>query len=127
MIQKIFVSRAFCVICILLILANLSGCYSTYLIDSKGTIEKEKVGRVVLKDNSELIFYDETNRLLDLTKEVLIYKDSKGIENRIPISDIEKFYEYKIDGVKILLGTTITLFVTFYFLVSNGLLHGPGG
>ena len=127
MIQKIFVSRAFCFICIVLILTNLGGCYSTFLIDSKETIEKEKVGRVVLKDNSELIFYNETNRLLDLTKEVLIYMDSKGIKNRIPISDIKKYYEYKIDGGKIILGTLWTCIALLIFLISIGVTFNPGG
>ncbi|KAF0142660.1 MAG: hypothetical protein FD122_617 [Stygiobacter sp.] len=127
MIQKIFISRAFCGICVLLILTNLSGCYSTFLIDSKETIEKEKIDRVVLKDNSEIIFYDESNKLIELTKENLVYRDSTGVEHVVPIADVRRFYEYKIDGVKILLGAMMMLFVTFYILVSTGQLHGPNG
>ncbi|OGU64734.1 MAG: hypothetical protein A2499_01990 [Stygiobacter sp. RIFOXYC12_FULL_38_8] len=121
MIQKIFISRAFRGICVLLILTNLSGCYSTFLIDSKETIEKEKVGRVVLKDDSEIIFYDESNRLIELTNEKLVYLDSIGTEHVVPISDVKRFYEYKIDGSKIIFGALWTVIG----LVLLQMLFGP--
>lgn len=105
MIHKILVSRAFSGICGILILMNLCGCYSAFLIDPKENLEQTKIARVVLKDDSELIFNDESNKLVELTKENLVYLDSIGAKHIVPISDVRRFYEYKIDGTKIIFGT----------------------
>jgi len=74
-----------------------------------------------LKDDSEIIFYDESNRLIELTNEKLVYLDSIGTEHVVPISDVKRFYEYKIDGSKIIFGALWTVIG----LVLLQMLFGP--
>ncbi len=121
MTQKIFVSRAFCGICTLLILTNLSGCYSNLPIEMgkvNGTVE---VSKIKLKDKTEVRFNTGENQLLTITNDHLIYLDSGGITRKIYFSEVEKFYAYRVDSGKIIFGALWTVFG----LVLLQMLFGP--
>ncbi|MFA7420003.1 MAG: hypothetical protein WCZ90_09985 [Melioribacteraceae bacterium] len=119
--KKINKSRKFYYVCIALAIMNICGCSSFLIKDTEG-IEKDKIGKIVLKDNSEIFFFDESNKLVELTNENLVYLDSIGNEHVVPIFDVKRFYEYKIDGVKILFVTLlITLPIVYrYIFVGHG-------
>lgn len=105
MIRKIFVSRTFCGICIVLILANLSGCYSNFPIEMGKVNSTVEVSKIKLKDKTEIRFNTGENQLLTVADDHLIYLDSGGITRKIYFSEVERFYTYRVDGGKIIFGS----------------------
>ena len=128
MIQKIFVSRAFCGICIILILANLSGCYSNFPIEFSKIDDHKELSKIKLKNKTEYYFADGENQLLSISGDKLTLIDKNGIQKTINFTDIEEFYTYRVDGTKVVFSVFWIAIVTIALLIKIlGISFSPGG
>lgn len=128
MIQKIFVSRAFCSICIVLIFTNLGGCYSNLPIEFLKINDFKELSKIKLMDKTEYYFESGENQLLSISGDKLTLIDKNGVQKTINFTDIEEFYTYRVDGTKVVFSVFWITIVTIVLLIKIlGISFNPGG
>jgi len=90
---------------LVLVLSLLGGCYSNLPIEFSKIDDYKELSKIKLKDRSEYNFENGESQILSVNKNLIVLVDLRGNKREVLVSDVDTFYSFNFDPIKLIFGS----------------------